>query len=82
MSPYENDDASFEDFYPFVSSKKNTSPTNKKKGKPTSRKMFLETYGDFKTYMVATKQGKMPSMVHKKSAGKIILKRDGTRSGA
>ena len=77
--PSINDNASFEDLFPFVTNKSQVSSTNK--GNPASKEVFLETYKDFKAYLLGTKQNKMPSIQHKKSIGQIYIARDGTSSG-
>ena len=77
--PSINDNASFEDLFPFVTDKSQVSSPNK--GNPASKEVFLETYKDFKAYLLGTKQNKMPSIQHKKSIGQIYIARDGTSSG-
>ena len=77
--PSINDNASFEDLFPFVTNKSQVSSPNK--GNPASKEVFLETYKDFKAYLLGTKQNKMPSIQHKKSIGQIYIARDGTSSG-
>jgi hypothetical protein len=81
-TPTVNNDVSFDEVFPFVKDKIQTSPKNKKKGKLTTPKVFLETYNNFKTYMLRTELNKMPSIRLNRAAGKIYVASDGTSPGA
>jgi hypothetical protein len=78
-STSEEDDVSFEDAFPFVKDKNKSSPQGKK-NHPT-HKILVETYSEFRDYVLGLKQKKMPSVHHNKATGKIFLERDGTSTG-